>query len=330
MSVAVEPQFQMPLGARRGLPHHDLGPRDRDPTLALVAGLHGNELNGVFVLSRLAAFLAAVANGEHPGQRLRERVIVVPAVNVTGLNARSRNCPLNNEDLNRQFPGDASGDPGGRVAHAVLKLTQRAYYRIDIHGSNRDIEELPQVRLYEPNDDERASACLFGLPAVVERPISPFYKTTLAHAWRQRGGENFVLQAGRAGYLQTFHCDVLFHALIAFLDQTGVLEGVQLPADETDLHYFGLNQTFSLISEHAGFFVSHRRVGPWLQAGDLVGEVYDGFTGELRAEVRSPMSGLLSALRCQPLLCEGDLVARLQTLRQVGADVDSCLHGQEQ
>lgn len=330
MSEAVRHQYQTPLGTTRSLPHHDFGPSERDPKVALVAGLHGNELNGVFVLSRLAAFLAALANGERTGQRLRDRVIVVPAVNVMGLNPRSRNCPFSNEDLNRQFPGDASGDLSSRVAHAALELTQRAYYRIDIHSSNLDLEELPQVRLYEPNDDERASACLFGLPAVVERPISPVYKTTIAHAWRQRGGENFVLRAGGAGNLQISHCDVLFRALIAFLNRTGVLEGVPLPAEEGDLHYFGLNQTFSLISEHAGFFVSHRRVGPWLQAGDLVGEVYDGFTGEPRAEVRAPMSGLLSALRCQPLLCEGDLVARLQTTRQVGADVDNYLHGQGQ
>lgn len=330
MSESGKPQFQTPLGARRGLAHHDFGPRDRDPTVALVAGLHGNELNGVFVLSRLAAFLAAVANGERPGQRLRERVMVLPAANVMGLNTRSRNCLFNNEDLNRQFPGAASGDLSARVAHATLQLTQRAYYRIDIHNSNLDIEELPQVRLYEPNDDERASACLFGLAAVVERPISPDYKTTLAHAWRQRGGENFVLQAGRAGDLQMSHCDVLFRALIGFLDQTGVLEGGHMRADETDLHYFGLDQTFSLISEHAGFFVSHRRVGPWLQAGDLVGEVYDGFTGEPRAEVRAPISGLLSALRRQPLLCEGDLLARIQTTQRIGADVNSYLHGQGQ
>jgi hypothetical protein len=212
----------------------------------------------------------------------------------------------------------------------VLGLTQRAYYRIDIHSSNLDIEEMPQVRLYEPNDDERASACLFGLPAVIERPFSQAHETTLDHAWRQRGGENFVLQAGRAGDLQTTHCDALFRALVAFLDQTGVVEGVELPAEEVDLQYFGINQTFSLISEYAGFFVSHRQVGHWLQAGDLIGEVYDGFSGAPQAELRAPVGGLLSALRCQALLCEGDLVARMQTLRQVGVDVDTYLPGQGQ
>ena len=36
------------------VPYHDVGPRDQPPQLALVAGLHGNELNGVFVLARLA------------------------------------------------------------------------------------------------------------------------------------------------------------------------------------------------------------------------------------------------------------------------------------
>lgn len=319
-----------PLGGMRCLPHHDFGPRGPDPKVALVAGIHGNEFDGVFILSRLAAFLRAVQDGERPGQHLRDRVIIVPAVNVMGLNTGQRNCPFNNVDMNRVFPGDPQGDLTERAANAVMSLTERAYYRVDIHSSNLDIEELPQVRLYEPNDDERATACLFGLSAVIERPISQIYTTTIGHAWRQRGGENFVLQAGQAGNLQIGHCSVLFRSLVGFLGQTGVLEGVDLSEEEVDLSYFGLRQTFSLISEHAGFFVSQRSVGDWVQAGDLVGHVYDGFSGESQVELRTPVGGLLSALRRKPLLCEGDLVARIQSTREIGDDIDTYLHTQGQ
>jgi predicted deacylase len=43
--------------------------------------------------------------------------------------------------------------------------------------------------------DERATARLFGLPAVIERPTSAIFTTTIGHAWEAHGGANFVLRA---------------------------------------------------------------------------------------------------------------------------------------
>ncbi len=323
-------RMSAPLREDFDISYHDIGPQDRPPRVALVGGVHGEALNGVFVLSRLAGFLRDLAAGRRPGLELAERVLVIPAVNVLGLNVHSRAWPFDKIEINRMFPGYEAGETTQRVAAAVLKLTRSAYYRIDIHNSNADLEEMPQVRLYAPNDDERASACLFGLPAVVERPMNTIFTTSLAHAWRACGGENFVLQAGRAGELQPRHCEELFRALVAFFDRTGVVSGVQLADDEEDLHYYGLRQSFALLSDHAGFFVCRLEVGRWIHAGDLVGHIYDGFSGEIRAEVRSPVSGLVGSVRRHPLACEGDLLARIFTLDESGNDVEAMLHDQGQ
>ena len=60
------------------IPHHMIGPRDRAPRLALVADFYGHELNGMFVLSRLAAFLHEIEAGVRDGLRMQERVVIVP------------------------------------------------------------------------------------------------------------------------------------------------------------------------------------------------------------------------------------------------------------
>ena len=298
-----------PLGDDFEIPFHDLGPSDRTPRLAVVAGLHGDELNGVFVLSRLAAFLKSIAvDGQRSGQRLRERVVIIPAVNAFEFNTHSR--PFGKADNNRRGPGSYGVE---RIAAAVLKISQHSYYRIDLRNSNMDLEEMPQVQLFDPNDDERASACLFGLPAVIEQPLDNLETSTLVHAWRSHGGENFVIQAGQAGNLQPPHCEALFRALVAFLERTGIVEGLSLSEDEDDLHYFGCDQNFNVFAQHAGIFVSRLTVGRWIQAGELIGHIYDGFTGNILTEVIAPVTGLVSSLRRQPLLLEGDLMARIQT-----------------
>ena len=55
----------------------------------------------------------------------------------------------------------------------------------------------------------------------------------------------------------------------------------------------------------------------------------DAFGGDRRAEIRAPMSGLLSGIRRQPLLYEGDLIARLQTRAPVEG-ASGVVRGQEQ
>jgi predicted deacylase len=312
------------------VPCHDLGPVAQAPRLALVSGLHGNELNGVFVLARLASFLRQIADGERRGATLLGRVLVIPAVNVLGLNVRSRAWPFDGTDVNRMFPGYEGGETTQRLAAAVLAATAEARWRIDLHSSNVDFEELPQVRLFEPSDEERDAARWLGLPAVIERPVTPTLTTTLAYAWRQRGGRGLVIQAGYAGGLQPAHCERVFRALVDFLERSGLLVGVRLAEPEEDAHCFGERQSFPLISDHAGWFVSRLEVGQWLQAGELVGYVYDGFEGDLTAEIRAPVSGLLAGIRHHPLLCEGDLVARVLTRAHVDAMPDTYLMGHGQ
>ncbi len=319
-----------PLREDFAIPYHDIGDPQRRPRAAFVAGVSGTEINGIFVLARLASFLANVAAGGHPTQQLTERVLVVPAVNLLGVNTRSGPWPFDRTNINRMFPGYDAGETTQRVAWALLSATRDAHYRIDVRSSNLDFEELPQVRLYEPRSEEREDACLFGLPAVIERPINRLYTSTLTYAWRAYGGENFVVQAGQAGYLQRHHSERLFRALVAFLQRTGILRGPELSQEEEDLHYFGPRQAVPLLAERAGMFVSRLDVGVWIQAGDVIGHIYDAFDGSIRAEVRAPVAGLLTGLRRQPLLCQGDLMARLHTLRPVADIHDEHLHDQGQ
>jgi predicted deacylase len=184
--------------------------------------------------------------------------------------------------------------------------------------SSRRFEELPQVRLYDPTDDERATARLFGLPAVIERPTNTIFTATIGHAWKTHGGANFVLRAGYAGNLQLPHCERLFHALVTFLQRIGILQSPSVAQEpEEDVHSFGVEQTARIVADTAGLFISDLEVGRWLQAGDLIGHIYDGFDGQLRAEIKTPISGLMSGIRRQPLLFEGDLIASIQTRQPV-------------
>ena len=52
-----------PLREDFNIPCHEIGPAASHPVAAFVSGLHGDEINGVYILARLADFLLAVEAG---------------------------------------------------------------------------------------------------------------------------------------------------------------------------------------------------------------------------------------------------------------------------
>ena len=293
------------------IPYHDIGPGSDRPGAAFVGALHGDEINGTFILARLADFLGRVEAGAIRGISLQRRAILVPAANVSGVNSRIRTWPFDRNDLNRVFPGNPSGETTQRIAWAVLEATKSAEYRIDLHSGSMDFEELPQVRIYDPAPGDRDTARWFGLPAVMERTISSVFTATLMYAWKAWPGKSFLIQAGSAGAVQLHHCQRVFRALVAFLSRTGILQGAVLSEEEEDVHFFRKDRSVRVYAERAGMFVSDRKVGRWVDRGEELGFVYDGFNGNIHTQVIAPDAGLLTGLRRHPLLFEGDLLVRI-------------------
>ena len=293
------------------IPCHEIGPLSPYPAAALVAGLHGDEINGVFILSRLADFLNGVEAGNYPELRLVKPVLIIPAVNVLGVNLRTRTWPFDKSDINRMFPGSTTGETTQRIAYAVLEATKHAAHRIDIHTASVDFEEIPQVRLHGPSAAERDSAGWFGLTAVMERSLSPVFTTTLMSSWKAWVGDSFVLRVGQAGTVQLGHCQRVFRALVSFLGRAGILEGVQMGSEDEDTCYFDKASAFRVFAEKAGTFVSDRQVGSWVMAGQELGYIYDSFSGNIIENVVAPVAGLLTGIRRHPLLFEGDLILRI-------------------
>ena len=289
----------------------EIGSEGKHPRIALVTGLRSEEFNGTFVLARLADYLRGVVEGAYPGQRLRSRVVITLASRDTTKRATALPARTAPEDATGASNKPLQSDP--QSVDKIIEATRAAYYRVEIGASSTSLEELPQVCLHECSDDERASAFLFGLPAIIEYPMQALTANALATAWQSLGGENFVIHAGQAGNLQPQHCERLFRALVSFLDRAGVLEGIDLSEEEDDIHHFGVHQTLPVLTDATGFFVSRLEVGRWVRAGESVGMVYDRRLGGLTAEVKAPIGGLVSALRRHPLLVEGTLVARIQT-----------------
>jgi predicted deacylase len=279
--------------------------------VAVVAGIHGDELEGLYVCHRLAAWFERLA--ETQPRALRGRVDIIPAMNPLGIDTLERFVPVFDADLNRNFPGDPGGLLPQRIAAAAIAALSGAALVIDIHASNIFLREIPQVRI---NQDFAARLVplargmnvdliwLHGSVTVLE--------ATIAHSLNSRGTPCLVVEMGVGMRITPDFTDQLLTGILNTCRTLGVLAAeleleppshLPLVADDTNVHY--------LNAETSGLFVP--TVDHWmaLHRGESLGRIISPHHGAVLAEVRSPVDGVLFTLREYPAVYEGSLMARI-------------------
>ncbi len=128
------------------------------PTLLLTAGAHGDEFEGPIALAKLTRAL-------DPSE-LKGRLIIIPAMNVPGVQACQRICPVDGKDLNRSFPGRAGGSYTEMVAHYVSRvLVPMADAVVDFHSGGYSLNFAPCVIMHHLEDKARHEKTLDALKA---------------------------------------------------------------------------------------------------------------------------------------------------------------------
>ena len=281
------------------------------PRVAVVAGIHGDELEGLYVCHRLAAWLDALQR-THP-HGLRGNVELYPAVNTLGLDTLTRGLPVFETDLNRSFPGSTGGPLPHRLAAALMTALSGAALVVDIHASNIYLREIPQVRINQDFDDLLVPiARRMNLDLIWLHGAATVLETTVAHSLNSNGSPCLVVEMGVGMRITPEYCDQLVAGILTVWQEMGVLapdipvpESTHTPliADDSNVHYLNA-QTSGMFVPSTSHWIDVRR-------GELLGTIVSPFCGDILSEVRSPVDGILFTLREYPLVYEGSLMARV-------------------
>jgi len=281
------------------------------PRAAIVAGIHGDELEGLYVCQLLADWLEQLGRKNPAG--LLGSVELYPAMNPLGLDTLTRAIPVFDTDLNRYFPGSQSGDLPKRIAHAAMENLSGAALVIDIHASNIYLREIPQVRINTDFADSLVplAQCL-NLDLVWLHGAMTVLEATIAHSLNSIGTRCLVVEMGVGMRITPSYCRQLMSGILTLWKDLGVLApDVEVPtcdhfpliADDSNVHY--------LNAPTSGLFVPVIEHWTDVLKGQLLGTIVSPLQGGILAEVRSPVNGTLFTLREYPLVYEGSLMARV-------------------
>ncbi|HVA97830.1 MAG TPA: succinylglutamate desuccinylase/aspartoacylase family protein, partial [Bacteroidia bacterium] len=130
------------------------------PTILFLAGMHGDEINGIEIIRRLLAH----ENVQHP---LCGTVIVIPVINIVSFINGKRELP-DGRDLNRCFPGSKTGSLGSRIAYDLMnEIVPQIDFGIDFHTGGSKISNHPQIRCVQQIKTNMDLAKIFSPPLIV-------------------------------------------------------------------------------------------------------------------------------------------------------------------
>jgi predicted deacylase len=289
---------------------HVVHGRRPGPTLFVSAAVHGDEIIGVEILRRLLR--------TSPLERLRGTLLVIPVVNAFGFLNRSRYLP-DRRDLNRSFPGHASGSLAARLAYIFMnEIVQRADFGIDLHSAAVNRINLPQIRYSsaEPDTVERARA--FGAPLILKSGIR---EGSLRHAAGLAGVDVLVYEAGEALRFDEYSVRIGVAGILRIMRQMDMVAAKGVP--RLRVKSIRSSSSYWVRAPAGGLLRTYKTIGEEVGEHDVLGAISDPF-GESDTEVVPGDPGLLIGRTHLPVVNEGDAVFHIARIKSA-VDAESTI-----
>ncbi|KAA0228595.1 succinylglutamate desuccinylase/aspartoacylase family protein [Fimbriimonadia bacterium ATM] len=267
------------------------------PTVWISAGIHGDELNGIEIVSQVMRRLRP--------QKMRGAVLCVPVVNVFGYLTQRRYMP-DRRDLNRVFPGSARGSMSSRVANLLMEeIVRKCEFGIDLHSGSNNRANMPQVRIGFGDKRSCDLAAKFGAPVVVNARLRDGSLRAVANA---RGVEVLVYETGETLRFDTEGIRIGVRGTLRVLTELGILESDE-DAEPLEEPSWAWESTW-VRAEGGG--IAHVLVSPGtdVKKGEEVVEIGDIF-GRSTTRVKAPFDGLVIGSLVCPLVSRGDALVHL-------------------
>lgn len=285
------PVGRLPSGNQLQVYTHIFRSRKAGPCMLVLAGIHGDEVNGIEIVRR------AISEGLF-AELQQGTVIAIPVLNVYGFINGSREVP-DGKDVNRSFPGLRGGSLAARMAATLTKkILPMVDFGVDFHSGGRNLYNFPQIRFTPDEEQSRQLALQFGAPVslVKQAPAKSLRRAAAREGIPMlifEGGESqrfdqFVIEKGLAG----------LRRLLAFHQMIG---GVH-PAEPSTVFF---SHSVWIRAARAGLFRWLKGSGQEVTKGEKLGTICDPH-GVEQHPVLASRDGLLIGHNNAAVINQGD------------------------
>jgi hypothetical protein len=299
---------QLPVGEKLSIKRTRFEPavkQDGVKRISIVTGIHGDELEGQYVIFLLNTWLQKNLD------KLHGIVDLYPAVNSLGIDSITRSFPVYEVDLNRAFPGGKHEFLPGQLVHALSLDVKGSDIAIDIHSSNIFLKEIPQIRInkeFAPSTFPLAQK--LNCDFIWVHDAVTVLEATFSHTMNQMGTKTLVVEMGVGMSLTQKYGQQLLSGILNLMKSQGILITDE-EFEQREPFSLDSGEVYYVNSPKSGLFVQSIKHCAIIDKGDIIGTVVNPLNGEIRETLYAPSSGILFTLREFPVVYEGSLIARI-------------------
>ena len=279
---------------------------DAGPTLLVLAGVHGDEYEGIAAIPQVYSAINA--------QELRGRLVMAPICNVPAYEAGQRSSPIDGLNLARVFPGDINGTITRQIAGWLSqKLLTNADFLIDLHTGGIAYE-LPTLIGYAHDSGElgtasQNAAAAFGAPVMWGHPLPLPAGRSISTATAM-GIPSLYTEAAGGGRCDPDAVACFRDGVMNVLAHLGMIN-VEPNRRRLTHHFVGDGNLDTVIQAPvAGFFQREVTLLENVNKRQRLGAILDP-TGVELAPVEADQDGVIIMLRGIPLVQAGDGIAHI-------------------
>jgi len=270
------------------------------PTVLFVAGIHGDEVNGIEVVRQL---VSKGINKPKIGT-----TICIPIINIFGFLQKVREFP-DGRDLNRAFPGSKSGSLAARVAYQLMNdIVPNVDYCLDFHTGGSSRFNAPHVRVEKGNNTLTKLAETFNAPFILH---SKNLKKSFRNACRKKGIPLLLFEGGKSNSIDTVVSNTGVNGSKRVLHHLGMLK-TKFKVSSPKKSSVTISRSKWIRANASGMFKSTIAVGNFVNQGDVIGQITDPY-GKIFKRVKASNDGYVVNVNEAPLVYQGDALFHIST-----------------
>ncbi len=265
--------------------------RKKGPTLLLLAGLHGDEINGTEVVRRM------IKKGWHKPNH--GTVICIPVFNIFGFLNLSREFP-DGRDLNRSFPGTKNGSLASQFAYIFMKeIAPLADVVIDFHTGASQRNNYPQTRCDFRDSETRALCDIFGSPYTIDSKLIP---KSIRHAVSKIGKKYILFEGGKSNRIDDLIVEEAISGTKRIMTELGIR---YFDIDPPEKKSVIITNSRWIRASNSGVLNLRIENGQKVDKGTILATIADPY-GKFERSVKAPFEGYIFNVNETPLVNKGD------------------------
>ena len=265
------------------------------PVVLLLAGIHGDETNGVGIIREII--------DQKLNKPKKGTIICIPVFNIFGYLIQTREFP-DGRDLNRMFPGTKNGSLASQFAYQFSeKIAPYVDYVIDFHTGGGLRDNIAQIRCNKNDSVGLELAKIFNPPMIV---YSNNIVKSLRETLHKIGKVVLLFEGGKTNELNPTIINEGVNGTRNVLIHLGLIDG-SITVREKPVFIKNSKWIRALDSGMLKVMISN---GVYVKKREVLAVIQDPF-GEFNKKVYAPFNGYVFCINKTPIVNKGDALFHL-------------------